>query len=164
MAGVIHDFECVAHGPFERRVKPGTIPKCPVGCSPYFVRLVFKTAPSIGTERVRTATRLVRDVADAQGLSDIDVSPSTPGDSVADKNFKRSGNQLRAEAVDFKTYMSALTNRSNELSRLGFGHPYNPGEWKKTEDGKMRHAGAHPPLVDRPMNQYGVEVQRVKEK
>lgn len=161
---ITHDFECRAHGPFTKRVKVGTIPKCPYGCSSSFVSLVFNTAPAIGTDRVRTATRLVREVADSQGLSDIDVSPSTPGGSVAEKNFLKSGNQVRARAVDFNTYMAALTNRSNELSRLGFGHPYDPGEWKKRDSGKVVHAGAKPTLVDLPMNQYGVEVQRVKEK
>lgn len=161
---ITHDFECVAHGAFEKKVKAGTIPRCPKGCSPSFVRLVFKTAPSIGTDRVRYATKLINEVAESQGLSDIDISPHTPGGSVAEKNFMRSGNSVRAQAVDFSSYMSALTNKSNELSRLGFGHPYNPAEWKKTEDGRMRHQGAAPPVVDTPMNQYGVEVQRVKEK
>ena len=164
MSGVIHDWECRVHGVFTKRVKAGTVPPCPKGCTPYFVHLVHLMAPSIGTDRVRTATRLVREVADSQGLSDIDVSPSTPGDSVAAKNFLRSQNQVRARAVDFATYMSALTNRSNELSKLGFGHPYEPSEWKQTAEGKMRHAGAQPPVTDTPMNQFGVEMQRVKEK
>lgn len=161
---VTHNFECLAHGAFEKRVKPGTIPKCPKGCSPHFVRLVFLTAPSIATERVRTATRLVREMADSQGLSDIDVSPSRPGDSVADRNFKRSGNPIRAQAVDFATYMKSLTYKSNELTRMGFGHPYNAHEWKeRKETGKIVHAGAAPPVVDTPMNQFGVQVYRVKE-
>lgn len=144
---VTHDFECLAHGAFSARVESGTIPACPRGCSPHFVRLVFLSPPSIGSERVRTATRLVREAADSQGLSDIDVSPSRPGDSVADRNWKRSGNNIRAEAADFGKYMKALTHKSNELTRLGFGHPYDAHEWKEREKtGKLAHVGAQPPL------------------
>lgn len=161
---VTHNFECLAHGAFEKRVKAGTIPKCPKGCSPHFVHLVFLTAPNIGSEKVRTATQLVREVADSQGLSDIQTSPSRPGDSVADVNYKRSGGEIRARAADFNTYMKALTHRSNELARLGFGHDYNPQEWRERKDtGKIVHAGAPPPVADTPMNQFGVQVYRVKE-
>lgn len=161
---ITHDFECRAHGFFQARVAAGTIAACPRGCTPYFVRLVFLQAPAVGTERVRTAARLIREVADSQGLSDIDVSPSRPGDSVADRNFKKSGNQLQARAVDFHSYMSALTHRSNELTRIGFGHPYDAREWQERKDsGKVAHAGALPPIADVPTNQYGVQVQRVKE-
>lgn len=161
---ITHDFECRAHGLFQARVAAGSIPPCPRGCTPYFVRLVYLQAPAIGTERVRTATRLVREVADSQGLSDIDVSPSRPGDSVADRNFKKAGNQVQARAVDFQSFMSALTHRSNELTRCGFGHPYDASEWReRKETGKLAHAGALPPITDIPSNQYGVQVQRVKE-
>jgi hypothetical protein len=162
---VTHNFECRAHGVFEAQVEAGTLPACPRGCSSYFVHLVFTVPPSIGTDRVRNASRLVREAADSQGLSDIDVSPSRPGDSVADRNFKRSGNPVRAQAVDFKTYMSSLTHKSNELTRLGFGHPYDPHEWReRKETGKVTHSGAQGPIQDTPMNQYGVEIQRVKER
>lgn len=162
---VIHDFECMAHGAFSKRVKAGTIPSCPRGCSPYFVHLVFLTAPAIGSEKVRTATRLVREVADSQGLPDIDVSPSRPGDSVADRNFRKSGNEIRARAADFNTYMKALTHRSNELTRLGFGHAYDPHEWKERKgSGKLAHVGAQGPITDLPSNQFGVQMYRVKEK
>lgn len=162
---VTHDFECIAHGAFSQRVESGTIPSCPKGCSPHFVRLVFLSPPSIGSEKVRTATRLVREVADSQGLSDIDVSPSRPGDSVADRNFKRSGNDIRAQPADFASYMRALTHKSNELTRLGFGHPYDAHEWKERKDtGKLAHVGAQPPVADLPTNQFGVQMYRVREK
>ena len=148
---VLHNFECAAHGLFEQRVQPGVTPKCPKGCSSYFVKLVFLTPPNLGSERVRNATRLVREMADTQGLSDLDVSPSRPGDSVADRNFKKSGNPLRAVSGNFSTYMSALTHRENALTRVGFGHPYNAAEWRTIkETGKQRHAGAQPPLESAP--------------
>lgn len=162
---ITHSFECAAHGVFEARVEPGETPSCPKGCSHHFVNLVFLTAPNIGTERVRTASRLVREVADSQGLSDIDTSPSRPGDSVADRNFKRSGNQLQAKAVDFQSFMGALTHKENALTRAGFGHAYDPHEWvTDKQSGKVRHVGAQPPLADLPVNQFGVRVLRVREK
>jgi hypothetical protein len=166
---VTHNFECEAHGVFEARVEPGDIPKCPRGCSPYFVHLVFVTPPSIGTDRVRTATRLVREAADLQGLSDIDVSPSTPGDSVADKNFKKSGNPIRPQAGPTLRWGPGAARvdihalqRGNTITETGFGHKYDAHEWKRTESGRLRHS-APPPISDTPMNQYGVYMHRVKD-
>jgi hypothetical protein len=103
-------------------------------------------------------------MADLQGLSDIDVSPSTPGGSVAEKNFLRSGNPVRPEAVPAGKFLSAMTHRANELAKAGFGHAYNPHEWMTDpKTGVRRHTPAAPnePL---PMNQFGVSIARVKEK
>lgn len=160
----MHNFECAAHGVFEMRVQAGLTPYCPHGCSPGFVKLVHLTPPNIGSERVRTATKLVREMADLQGLSDIDTSPSRPGDSVADRNWKRSGHAVQAQAVPAGKFMSSLTYRANELTNAGFGHPYNPHEWSQDQKtGKRRHV-ASPPLEPLPMNQYGVSISRVRER
>lgn len=159
---VMHNFECVAHGVFEARVQGGVIPKCPYGCTEGFVKLVYLTPPNISSERVRTATKLVREMADLQGLSDIDTSPSRPGDSVADRNFKRSGNPVRPMAVPASQFMASLTHRANELTNAGFGHPYNPHEWSTDKKTGVRRHIASPPLEPLPMNQYGVSITRVK--
>ena len=165
--GVTHSFECRAHGVFEARVKVGTIPSCRRGCSPDFVKLVFLEPPNIGSERVRNATRLVREMADAQGLTDIDVSPSRPGDSVADRNYKKSGNPIQARAVsrvDVGKYIGAQVSPGNALTAAGFGHAYDAKEWRtdKKSGHKLHYAG--PPLEPLPMGQDGVEVQRVRVK
>jgi hypothetical protein len=161
---VTHNFECAAHGAFEARVEGGEIPWCPRGCSPSFVQLVFLTPPNISSARVRVASQLVREMADIQGLSDIDTSPSRPGDSVADRNFKRSGNAVRAQALPMGNYIAGMTHRANELVNAGFGNRYNPQEWSRDpKTGKARHV-ASPPLEPLPMNQYGVSVSRVREK
>ena len=167
MMGVLHNFECAAHGVFEARTVAGLIPRCPHGCSPGFVTLIYLQAPALGSERVRTATRLVREMADCQGLSDIDVSPSRPGDSVADRNFKRNGagkEGIAARPASFSQYMGALTHRANELANAGFGHPYNPGEWLQDKKSGVRRHLASPPVEPLPMNQFGVSVARVREK
>ena len=161
---VLHNFECAAHGVFEARTQAGVTPRCPKGCSAGFVQLVHLTPPSIGSARVRAATKLVREMADLQGLSDIDVSPSRPGDSVADRNFKRSGNAIQARPASFGQYMGALTHRANELSNAGFGSPYNPAEWHQDKKSGVRRHVASPPVEPLPMNQYGVSVARVREK
>ena len=164
---VTHSFECRAHGAFEARVEVGTVPECPLGCSSEFVQLVFLTPPSIATEKVRTATRLVREMADMQGITDIDISPHTPGDSPADKNWKRSGNPICPIAVkgtDVGKFIGAQTHQGNALTRMGFGHPYDSREWRtNTQTGKRLHY-ASPPLEPMPMNQFGVEMTRVREK
>jgi hypothetical protein len=100
---------------------------------------VFVTAPSIGSERVRTATRLVREMAETQGLSDIDTSPSRPGVSVADRAWKKNNKSVVAEARpagDLGKFLASAP-RDNVLNRAGFGHPYNPSEWREG-----RHLGS----------------------
>ena len=103
-------------------------------------------------------------MADLQGLSDIDVSPSRPGDSVADRNFKRLGNPIAARPASFGQYMGALTHRANELANAGFGNRYNPGEWSVDKRSGVRRHVASPPNEPLPMNQFGVSVARVREK
>ena len=118
---------------------------------------MYLQAPSIGSERVRLATGLVKKAAELQGLSDIDVSPSSPGGSVADKNFLRSGNPIRAQAGPTfkvggamgKVDINSLASGANGLTETGFGHPYNATEWRRGSDGKTRHY-ASPPLESRP--------------
>jgi hypothetical protein len=64
------------------------------------VKRVILTPPSIASERVRNATRIVKEAIDAQGLSDLDISPHTPGDSPADKNWKKYSRPIKAEVWD----------------------------------------------------------------
>lgn len=157
---ILHNFECAAHGVFEARVEAGAVPPCPHGCSPGFVQLVILKAPAIGSERVKTATRLVREMADIQGLSDIDVSPSSPGNSVAERNWKKLHPDQQARTGNLKQYMSALTHADNALVRTGFGNRYNPHEWmtdKKT--GARRHV-ASPPVE--PLPSVPTEMTRVR--
>jgi hypothetical protein len=154
---VLHQFECAAHGVFETRVQAGIIPPCPKGCSKAFVQLVYLTPPSIGTERVKLASNLIKRAAELQHLSDIDVSPSSPGGSVADKNFLKSGNPIRAQAgPTFKVGsaqgqidINSLPRGANGLNEAGFGHRYNQAEWRTGKDGKRRHY-AQPPIEARP--------------
>lgn len=159
---VLHNFECAAHGIFEARVQAGVIPQCPKGCSKAFVELVYLTAPAIGTEKVRFATNLIKRAAELQGLSDIDVSPSTPGGSVADKNFLKSGNPIRAQAgptfnvgaLQGRVDIRQLPPGGNGLYETGFGHRYDPTEWRTGKDGKRRHY-ASPPLESLPTRYAG---------
>jgi hypothetical protein len=154
---VLHDFECAAHGHFSERVQAGIIPPCPKGCSKAFVQLVYLSPPSIGTERVKHATNLIKRAADLQHLADIDVSPSSPGGSVADKNFLKTGNPIRAQAgptfnvgsMQGKVDIKSLPKGASGLTEAGFGRPYNAAEWRTGKDGKRRHY-ASPPLETRP--------------
>lgn len=169
---VLHDFECMAHGVFEARVKAGKIPKCSRGCSPDFVTLVHLKAPGTVSARTRTGDRLVREMAEIQGLSDISTSPSRPGGSVADRNMRLKGPAGRqypeiaaARAAEVGKFLSAMTERDNALTRIGMGHAYDPAEWKPDQQNpeKIRHVGAKPPLVEKPLGTTGVSIDRVKE-
>jgi hypothetical protein len=167
MAGVTNDWECAAHGIFEAKVKGGTVPKCPRGCSKGFVKLVHLKAPSFGSARVRTGDKLLREAATLQGLSDISTSPSRPGGSVAQRNAAKnrpSGAQYpptaAAQAVPLSKFIGALTHKENALTRVGLGHAYEPAEWKKDEKtGAVRHVGAQAPIITSPP----ASVERVKE-
>jgi hypothetical protein len=170
---VLHDFECMAHGVFEKRVEAGKIPKCPRGCSPAFVTLVHLQAPGTVSGRTRTGDRLVREMAEMQGLSDISTSPSRPGGNVAQRNAMRlkgpAGRQYpelaAAKAVDIGKYLGAMTMKDNALTRIGLGHEYNANEWKRDAQNpeKLRHVGAQGPILEKPTGSTGVSIERVKE-
>lgn len=157
---ILHNFECAAHGVFEASVEAGTVPACPHGCSASFVTLVILKAPLIGNERFRTGDRLVREMAEIQGLADIDVSPSSPGDSVADKNWRKLHPDQRARAGSFSDYMGGLSHRANELTNAGFGNRYNPHEWLVDRKSGVRWHVASPPRE--PLPSVPTEMTRVR--
>lgn len=165
---VLADFECGFHGHFEARVKAGTVPKCPKGCSKSFVKLVFLKPVGHVSGRTRSADKLLREAAQMQGLSDISTSPSRPGGTVMERLRARHGvtydpKQL-CQTVDAKTFMGAMTHRANELTNVGLGNPYKPEEWKADEKtGVIRHTGAPPPKKPVPTGTQGVSVSKVKE-
>jgi len=173
MAGVEHDFECLAHGVFSKRVKAGTIPKCPRGCGSAMVKLIFLEPPKIGKVKYKVGDKLLREAAEAQGLSDISTSPSRPGGSVMDRIRKKYGGHIQPEqmprAVDAKQYLGAMTHRANEITGENMrnftggyhpGHEYNPTEWKKDEkSGRVIHQDPQTGTYRPPAS-----VERVKEK
>lgn len=169
--GVTHDFECVAHGVFESRAKR---PKCPKGCSAGFVTKVFLTPPNFGSQRVRTSDKLVKEMAEAQGLSDISTSPSRPGGSVADRLRKKATGMRGPAGRDYPDYaaaksvpyaegMKGMTMPGNALKDTGYGHNYDKAEWKRDEkSGAVRHLGAKPALIPKPTGTTGTSVARVR--
>jgi hypothetical protein len=171
--GVLHAFQCKAHGTFEQIVgvkkKGVVVPKCPHGCSKSFVTLIFVQAPGHIRPGTRRADRLVREAAEMQGLSDLSLSPSRSGGSVMDRLRKKNRTYPEAAAAragEFGVHMPALTNRENKLSETGYGDGYDPSEWKKNKAGQLVHtaAGHKTPHHLVPMGATGVEVERVKEK
>jgi len=161
--GVLHAFQCRAHGTFDQRVDVSNgvkIPKCPHGCSKSFVSLVFVQAPGHIRPGTKRADRLVREACDMQKISDLSLSPSRSGGTVAERNRakamlgrKASGvpEAAKARAATFGEYMGALTHKENALTGLGMGNAHNPAEWKKDpETGKVKHAGPVGPIEPRP--------------
>lgn len=169
--GVTHDFECAAHGVFESRAKR---PKCPKGCSAAFVSKVFLQAPNFGSAGVRTSDKLVREMAEAQGLSDISTSPSRPGGSVADRLRKKNTGMKGPQGRDYPAYaaavsvpyaegMKGMTMPGNAMKDTGYGHDYNPAEWKKDEKtGKVAHVQPQGAIIPKPTGSTGTSVARVK--
>lgn len=177
MAGVEHDFECLAHGVFSKRVKAGTVPKCPKGCGSSMVRLVFLEPPKIGKVKYKRGDRLLREAAELQGLSDISTSPSRPGGSVMDRIRKKYGNHIRPEQMPVAgtaEMLGAMTHRTNGLNNddmrnftqqafgreAVMGHAYDKSQWvKDKESGVVRH-------MDVPHDNFlpRASVERVKDK
>jgi len=127
---VTHDFNCGLHGEFTARVESGVTPMCPYGCSSEFVKLVFLTPPSIGTQRVRNASRMIKEALDAQGLTDCDISKSTPGSSPADKNWKRnSKNPIKAEVWSGDKLGGLVQSfpKDNAIRDFGLGRSHGGG-------------------------------------
>lgn len=172
MGGVIHDFECLAHGWFEQRVSGGKIPKCPQGCSASLVKMVHLQPVGFVSARTRKADKLVREMAATQRLSDISTSPSRPGNSVMDRLRKKHNvHPSQLPFVGGPEHLGAMTHRTNALQNNDManftggpvvGRPYESAEWTKDEKtGKVVHTGAQqvesgyrPPA----------SVERVKEK
>jgi hypothetical protein len=177
MSGVVHHFECLAHGVFEQRVKAGTVPKCPKGCGKAMVKLVFLQAPRIGKVKYKRGDRLLREAAELQGLSDISTSPSRPGGHVMDRIRKKYGGHLRPEQMPVAgtaEMLGALTHRTNALNDENMrnftaqafgqpavmGHEFDKSQWATDkETGKVRH-------VDIPHTNFlpRASVERVREK
>jgi hypothetical protein len=178
----------LAHGAFEARMAKGKIPKCPKGCDPTMVELVYNQAPAHVSGRTRTADRLLKEAASMQGLSDISTSPSRPGGSVAERNRMRNGGMAGPQGREYPTYAKTISgnlgellptmgHKANELrgegmqtmmkgfgyQETGLGHEYQPGEWKKGDDGKVRHENVAPPIRSRPVGTTGTSVDRVKD-
>jgi hypothetical protein len=157
---VLHDFECMAHGYFEARVGFGKLPRCPKGCSSSLVKQVRLKPPGFVSARSRKGDKLVREMAEAQGLSDISTSPSRSGGSVAERNRAKSQGakenpyppQAAAQAPsNVSKFLGALTHKENALANSGFGNPYNAAEWKKDDKtGAVRHVGRSAPNVIQP--------------
>lgn len=172
---VEHSFECQAHGTFTAKVRAGTVPRCPHGCSRAFVQLVFLKAPGYVGPRTRRADKALREAADIQGLSDISTSPSRPGGTVAQRNaMKYRGPKGRpelqypeiaaAQAGGLTKFLAAMTAPGNALTDLGFAAEYNPSDWQKdAKTGVTRHL--NPSGLSRqaiPVGTGGVSIDRVK--
>jgi hypothetical protein len=102
---------------------------------------VFLTPPAIATERVKNATRIVKQAIDEMGLSDLDISPSTPGNSPAEKNLLKEKSPIKAEvwsADKLKGLVSSFPAGSG-LTLAGLGRGYRKEEWTPNKQGKIVH-------------------------
>ena len=64
---IIKEYQCAAHGDFE-----AAEPHCPHGCGYGMVERVFRTPISIQTQGFRNMNATFKDVAQEQGMSDMD--------------------------------------------------------------------------------------------
>jgi hypothetical protein len=169
---VEHSFECQAHGNFTAKVKSGTVPRCPHGCSKSFVALVFLQAPGHVSARTKRADQALKEAALLQGLADISTSPSRPGGTVAQRNAMRVRGPkgleypeiAAAQSGGLAKFLSAMTTPGNALAEMGFTEGFNAADWKKNEKtGQMVHL--NPQGLTRqsvPVGTGGVSVDRVK--
>lgn len=74
---VLHDYACAAHGPLGELWEP----KCPHGCSPAFVQIVFNRSAAIKHNSTKVADSAVRALAADFGLTNVG---SNGGESVMD--------------------------------------------------------------------------------
>lgn len=85
--GVLHDWECDMHGVFEAETpepKNGNrrSPRCPHGCHPEFVHMVFTKPPGMRGAITSNTDRQLRDLADAYGMTNIQNNRGGDGGSV----------------------------------------------------------------------------------
>jgi hypothetical protein len=87
--GVLREWACKAHGPFEESTEQGEVPSCPRGCSRRFVTREIRTAPAVRSAVMGTIDKQTRGLAHDFGLSDIKVGRDD-GKSVMD-NLRKAG-------------------------------------------------------------------------
>lgn len=83
--GVLHNYECAAHGVYESSAGP----KCPYGCAKAFQRLVFLQAPGTRSQKTKFIDRETRALAAQYRMTNIKSSPD--GESVM-QTMRRTGN------------------------------------------------------------------------
>jgi hypothetical protein len=81
--GILKEFCCKAHGPFEAIVAQDETPDCPVGCSKSRVKREIRTAPAARSAVMGTLDTQMRGLAHDFGLSDLKVGRDD-GKSVMD--------------------------------------------------------------------------------
>lgn len=92
--GVLREFRCLAHGPFESKDEETL---CPYGCNT--VVREFRTPPAFNSGHASNIDRTLGELAERHGMSDI----SNRGGRAA----KRQSRQQEAQRQDFGAYMRA---------------------------------------------------------
>ena len=97
----IFEWECMAHG----EIPDGPVGKCPAGCSPRFVKKVFRTPPNYHNGKTAYTDRTLRELADSCGLTDMktDKGDAEAGRSVMDNIRKKQDFQPFAVPVPHAT-------------------------------------------------------------
>lgn len=72
MGGVVKEWKCLGHGPFE-----GCEPVCPHGCST--VERIFLTAPGLVGKKTKSTDRLTQQLADDFKVTDFNNKNKTQG-------------------------------------------------------------------------------------
>jgi len=101
--GILKEYVCAAHGPFEDIVNGDEMGKCPKGCSRRFVKREIRTAPAAGSVVTGRMDNLQRDLAHDFGLSDLKTN-AKDGTSVM-QNLRR-GEDFSPRWVDTPNKMA----------------------------------------------------------
>ena len=103
--GVLKEFSCAAHGPFEEIVVDDEIPRCPEGCSTRFVSREIRTPTKTRSVRTSNTDKIVSEFARDHKLRDIKIDKHD-GKSVME-NLRKGEN-----ASDFGSYWGKNVNLS----------------------------------------------------
>ncbi len=110
MAGVLHDYVCMAHGEFESRDG-----RCPHGCGKAMVQIKYNKAPSYHNGRTSNIDKTIRALANDYKQTDLNNHNGTTSCAIQDNNFLKAQQQMERDILAGRTYSASMKPGENAI-------------------------------------------------
>lgn len=115
----IYEYNCLAHGKFDRIMKvDDPTPDCPHGCSSGMVKKVV-TVPAFHDGRTANIDRNLRNIADDFGVTDLNNQNGTSSCVRPDWKMKQAELEMQKMMASGQTYSAEIPDSG--INSLGIG-------------------------------------------